>query len=129
MIGHRPYVIRMELPSSLEDDISTRTNRPMVEIGIEESESDSLDQYVSEQIDELVRFTPNMNVETNKTTLSGLPAYGLVMTSPGGGGKRMHIYTMTNQGIVYDIHYTAHEDIFDTHLPIVERMVNSFKII
>lgn len=128
MVGHRPYIIRMELPSSLEDDIFTRTNRPMVEIGVEESDSDSLDQYISEQIDELVTFTPNTNVETNKTTLAGLPAYTLVMTSPGGGGKGMHIYTMTDQGRVYDIHYTAHEDKFDTYLPILQRMVDSFKV-
>lgn len=128
LVGHRPYITRMELPSNLEDDISTRTNHPTVEIDVEEPNSDSLDQYVSEQIDELVTFTPDTNVETNKTTLVGLPAYTLVMTSHGGGGKGMHIYTMTDQGRVYDIHYAVHEDKFDTYLPIVQRMVDSFMI-
>jgi HSP20 family molecular chaperone IbpA len=128
LIGHRPYVIRMELPSSLEDDISTRTNRPQVTIDMERSDSGSLEQYVSEQIDRTVSITPNMDIKSNETTLAGLPAYTVVMTSPGGGGKGMDIYTMTDEGIIYNVDYTAHPDKFNTYLAIVHRMVESFKI-
>jgi len=128
LIGHRPYSIRMELPSSLEDDIATRTNRPMVEIGMDTSDSNSLEQYVSEQIDSTISFTPDVNINTNETTLAGLPAIAVVMTPPGGGRKGMDIYTMTNEGTIYNIHYSAHESKFDTYLPIVQKMIDSFKI-
>jgi hypothetical protein len=59
LVGGRPYVIRME---------TTRTNRPMVEIDVDKSDSASLEQYVSEQIDGIVSVTPNMNIESNETT-------------------------------------------------------------
>ena len=66
-----------------------------------------------------------MNINTNETTLAGLPAIAAVMTSPGGGRKGMDIYTMTNEGIIYNIHYTVHESKFDTYLPIVQMMIDS----
>jgi hypothetical protein len=36
----------------------------------------------------------------------------------------MDIYTMTNDGTVY----TAHESKFDTYLPVVQRIIDSFTI-
>ena len=68
-----------------------------------------------------------MNINTNETTHAGLPAIAVVMTSPRGGGKGMDIYTMTNEGIIYNIHYTVHG--FDTYLPIVQTIIDSFKIL
>jgi hypothetical protein len=68
-----------------------------------------------------------MNINTNETTHAGLPAIAVVMTSPRGGGKGMDIYTMTNEGIIYNIYYTVHE--FDTYLPIVQTIIDSFKIL
>ena len=129
LVGGRPYVIRMELPSSLEDDVSTRTNRPMVEIDVDKSDSASLEQYVSEQIDGIVSVTPNMNIESNETTLAGLPAYAVEVTSPGGPGKGFIIYTMTDYGTVYEIHYTSHTSKFDTYFPIIQKIMNSFRIV
>jgi hypothetical protein len=52
-----------------------------------------------------------MNINTNETTHAGLPAIAVVMTSPRGGGKGMDIYTMT------------------TYLPIVQTIIDSFKIL
>jgi hypothetical protein len=85
LVGHRPYVIRMELPSSLEDDVATRTNRPMVEIDMDSSNSIPLEQYVSEQIDRTISFTPSADINTNETTLAGLPAITVVNS---GGAER-----------------------------------------
>jgi hypothetical protein len=70
-----------------------------------------------------------MNIKTNETTLAGLPAITVVMTSPGGVGNGMNIYTMTNEGRIYIIDYTAHESKFDMYLPVAQRIIDTFAII
>ena len=118
----------MNLPSSLEDDASTRLNRPQVSVAVD-SNSDSLEQYVSKQIDGTIAVSPYLNAESNKTTLAGLPAYSVVYTDPGGGRKGIELYTMTDDGTVYEIHYTSHASNFDTYLPIAQKIMDSFRII
>jgi eukaryotic-like serine/threonine-protein kinase len=126
LVGHRPYAIRMELPSSLEDDVATRTNRPMVEIGTDTSDSNSLEQYVSERIDAIVSYATNIN--SNETTLAGQPAIKVDSTYPGGNLKRTSIYTTTDGETIYNIDYSAHIDKFDTYLPIAQKIIDSFRI-
>ena len=126
-LSGKPPIIEMKLPSTLEDDVSTRLNRPQVNVAVD-SHSGPLEQYVSEQIDGIVSVTPNMNIESNETTIAGLPAQAITTTA-GDAGKGLSVYTMTDDGTIYIIRYTSHPDKFDTYLPIAQKIMDSFRTI
>lgn len=127
MVGYVPYIIKFELPGSLNDDVNVRKWRPAVTIGVDSLQgSTSLEDYVSERIDNLAFSDSNIN--SNETILGGNPAYKVDSVNPAGEIKKLFIYTMNNEGRIYDIDYSAHEASFDAYLPIVQKMIESFRL-
>jgi hypothetical protein len=95
-----------------------------------------LDDYLDSKLE-----FPHLNLSeanTNTTTLAGKPAYKLVYnyllpaslgyTSESGLRKEMEIGTIIN-GRVYQATYSAHPDRFLQNLPIIQRMLDTLKIV
>jgi hypothetical protein len=126
LIGSVPYIIKFQLPSSLEDDLSTRSVRPEVTVDAEEEVNSPLEQYVSQQIDKVASFASD--VTTAEITLSNSPAIRVDSIFPGGNLHRMSVYTLADNGIVYNVEYSAHVAQFDTYLPVAQQIIDSFRI-
>ncbi|MDQ3840902.1 MAG: hypothetical protein M3297_16740 [Thermoproteota archaeon] len=80
-----------------------------------------LDDYTSAQIN----YTEEQLLESNTTTLAGLPAYKTVFTNL--GLKTMQILTIKDDR-VYTITYVAEEEDFQDDLEVAEKMIKSFQI-
>jgi eukaryotic-like serine/threonine-protein kinase len=80
----------------------------------------TLDNYTEKQID----YTEEQLLESNTTTLAGLPAHKIIFTDL--GLKTMQVWTIKDDKI-YTITYTAEEEDFQGDLQIAERMIKSFQ--
>jgi hypothetical protein len=93
-----------------------------------------LDQVVSRDIREykemLVANYTNIEFNKNKTLLAGLPAYSLVYSGKEGPYyfKAMDLWALRGDK-VYNLSYIAPMARYDANLPLIDKMVNSFKVI
>lgn len=85
------------------------------------SQNVTLDDYTNTQIN----YTEEQLLESNTTTLAGLPAHEIIFTNL--GLQTMQIWTIKDNK-VYTISYVAEEEDFQNDLQIAERMIESFKI-
>jgi hypothetical protein len=81
----------------------------------------TLDDYTKTQIN----YTEEQLLESNASTLAGLPAHKVIFTNL--GLKTMQIWTIEGDR-VYTITYVAEEEDFQKDLQIAERMIKSFQI-
>ena len=95
----------------------------------------TLDMYTKENLNEAKRSLPSFElVESNDTTLSNLKAHKIVYTfvSPNPSAQ-LHFQTMNIWTIqddkVYTFTYSDSRLEYSRHLPIIQKMVDSFKII
>jgi eukaryotic-like serine/threonine-protein kinase len=72
-----------------------------------------------------INYTEEQLLESNSTTLAGLPAHEIVFTDL--GLKTMQIWTIKDDK-VYTITYVAEEEDFQGDLQIAERMIKSLEI-
>jgi len=86
------------------------------------SQNVTIDDYTGMQIN----YTEEQLLESNTTTLAGLPAHEIVFTDL--GVKTMQIWTIKDDK-VYTITYVAEEEDFQDDLQIAERMIKSLEII
>jgi eukaryotic-like serine/threonine-protein kinase len=80
----------------------------------------TLDDYTKTQIN----YTEEQLLESNTTTLAGLPAHKIIFTDL--DLKTMQVWTIKDDKI-YTITYTAEEEDFQDDLHIAERMIKSFQ--
>ena len=92
----------------------------------------ALKQYVNDSILSDLKTSPNFKLlESNaNSTLGGNPAYSITYNDKDQDGpyKGMDIVTIKN-GKAYDISYTADPDRYDSVLPTVQTMINSFSLL
>lgn len=92
----------------------------------------ALKQYVNDSILSDLKTSPNFKLlESNSnSTLGGNPAYSITYNDKDQDGpyKGMDIVTIKN-GKAYDISYTADPDRYDSVLPTVQTMINSFGLL
>ncbi|HSA75555.1 MAG TPA: hypothetical protein VLE21_05135 [Candidatus Nitrosocosmicus sp.] len=97
-----------------------------------------LKEYLQEGINAYTNSTNNFTIIESSTsdTLSGQPAYSLTYTQTlsDEDGQQPIMLKNFETGILvnntaYYIAYIGHEDRFDTYLPIIEQMINSFKLL
>ena len=81
----------------------------------------TLEDYTKTQIN----YTEEQLLESNTTTLAGLPAHKMVFTNL--GLKTMQIWTIKDDR-VYTITYVAEEEDFQDDLDVAEKMIKSFQI-
>jgi len=81
----------------------------------------TLDDYTKTQLN----YTEEQLLESNMTTLAGLPAHEIVFANL--GLKTMQIWTIKDDK-VYTITYVAEEEDFQSDLQTTERMIKSFQI-
>jgi hypothetical protein len=95
----------------------------------------TLDMYTKEILDEAKRSLPSFElVESNDTTLSNLKAHKIVYTFVSlNPSAQLHFQTMNIWTIkddkVYTFTYSDSRLEYPGHLPIIQKMVDSFKII
>ena len=80
----------------------------------------TFDDYTTTQIN----YTEEQLLESNTTTLAGLPAHKIIFSNF--GLKTMQVWTIKDDK-VYTITYTAEEEDFQDDLYIAERMTKSFQ--
>ncbi len=97
-----------------------------------------LNEYLQEAINAYTDSTNNFTLIESSTseTLSGQPAYSLTYTQTlsDESGQQPIMLKNFETGILvnntaYYIAYIGHEDRFDTYMPIIEQMINSFKLL
>ena len=93
---------------------------------------DSLNEYLSNSISNKEDSTEFKVVENNtNSALAGRPAYKLVfddLSANGGVKIRALEYGTMIDSVVYYVSYYAERDRCLEYLPLIQRMVNSFKI-
>jgi eukaryotic-like serine/threonine-protein kinase len=82
----------------------------------------TLEEYTNTQINP----SEENLLESNTTTLSGIPGYKIVFTNVA-GLKTMQVWTIKDDK-AYIITYVAKEEDYDKDLLIVQKMIDSFKI-
>ena len=87
--------------------------------------NENLDKFAS-NLTKTISSSYKIELEKN-ATLSGLPAYRLMIISSQ-GHKELGIFTLKD-GVIYSIGYSvAQNNDFDKFLPIAQKMINSFQI-
>jgi hypothetical protein len=103
-------------------------------IYVYDSENRALDQVVSRDLtrykEHLISNFTNTELSKNKTLLAGLPAYNLVYSGMEGPYtfKAIEFWTLKGDK-VYNILYIAPVAQYDRNLPVVQKVIDSFKII
>lgn len=91
----------------------------------------SLQQYAETGINQLRYSFADFNlIMSNKTTVaSGIPAYRVIFTYDQGGTpiKQMQVWTVSSNEF-YILTYGSRSADYSIYLPLVERMIDSFKI-
>ena len=91
--------------------------------------------YTKENLDEAKRSLPNFQlVESNDTTLDGLKAHRMVYTFVSSNpSAQLHFQTMNIWAIkddrVYTFTYSDSRSEYTRHIPIIQKMIDSFKVI
>ena len=83
----------------------------------------TLEEYTNSQINPLEERL----LESNTTTLAGIPGYEIVFTSLQ-GLKTMQVWTIKNDK-AYIITYVAQEEDYEKELQVAQKMIDSFEII
>jgi eukaryotic-like serine/threonine-protein kinase len=86
------------------------------------SKSTTFDEYTNMKIDS----TEGQIIESNSTTLAGLPAHEIVISNS--VLKTMQVWTLKDDR-VFTITYQAEEEDYQNDLQVAQRMINSFGII
>src|SRR5918912_2332878 len=110
---------------------------PVVTVSVRNLTSNNvtLAMYTKENLDEAKRSLPSFQlVESNDTTLDGLKAHRMVYTFVSSNpSAQLHFQTMNIWAIkddrVYTFTYSDSRLEYPGHLPIIQKMVDSFKII
>jgi serine/threonine-protein kinase len=135
-LDEHPYADRFvaHLTSSLKNssDVSPAT----ITISVETLKKNiSLDNYTNTNLAKAKQSLPRFHlIESNATTLAGIPAHKIVYTflSPDPAIQipftSMNIWTI-KQGKAYNISYTQARSQFTKYLEVTEHMINSFTII
>ena len=82
----------------------------------------TLEEYTNSQINPLEERL----LESNTTTLAGIPGYEIVFTSLQ-GLKTMQVWTIKNDK-AYIISYIAQEEDYEKELQVAQKMIDSFEI-
>ena len=82
----------------------------------------TLEEYTNSQINPLEERL----LESNTTTLAGIPGYEIVFTSLQ-GLKTMQVWTIKNDK-AYIISYVAQEEDYEKELQVAKKMIDSFEI-
>lgn len=82
----------------------------------------TFEQYSSVKINS----TEGQVLESNSTSLAGLPAREIVFAD--GGLRTMQVWTIKD-GMVYTISYISDEEDFQNDLMVANRMIESFQIL
>jgi hypothetical protein len=82
----------------------------------------TLEEYTNSQINPLEERL----LESNTTTLAGIPGYEIVFTSLQ-GLKTMQVWTIKNDK-AYIISYVAQEEDYEKELQVAQKMIDSFEI-
>lgn len=82
----------------------------------------TLEEYTNSQINPLEERL----LESNTTTLAGIPGYEIVFTSLQ-GLKTMQVWTIKNEK-AYIISYVAQEEDYEKELQVAQKMIDSFEI-
>ncbi len=82
----------------------------------------TLEEYTNSQINPLEERL----LESNTTTLAGIPGYEIVFTSLQ-GLKTMQVWTIKNEK-AYIISYVAQEEDYEKELQVAKKMIDSFEI-
>ncbi len=82
----------------------------------------TLEEYTNSQINPLEERL----LESNTTTLAGIPGYEIVFTSLQ-GLKTMQVWTIKNDK-AYIITYVAQEEDYEKELQVAQKMIDSFEI-
>jgi len=97
--------------------------------GRQMSQNISLEQYSSASINALRQSFPGFNlIESNSTTLGGLPAHKIVfksLTPSGGELELMQVWTIKNAKD-FIITYGALSKDFSNYIPTIQRMIDSY---
>ena len=95
-----------------------------------ENKNINLNEYSQQKIFSLKKLSSFTNMEASNTLLSKILAHKVIYeyTKQNDQIKALKIWTIANDKI-YTITYLAEKERFDTYLPIVKNMINSFNII
>ena len=97
-----------------------------------------LNEYLEEVINTYQNITNNFTLieSSSSDSLSGQPAYSLTFTEVLGGEDGQELITLKNfetgillNNTVYFVTYVGQEEQFDRNFPVVEQMINSFKLL
>ena len=91
----------------------------------------TLDEYSESAIDLLENQFPNFTlIDSFETTLSGYPAHQIEYTYilEGSNLKNMQIWTIAGNNVVYALTYGGIIEEFDSSLPVIENMIESFQL-
>ena len=110
---------------------------PVVTVSVRNLTSNNvtLAMYTKENLDEAKRSLPSFQlVESNDTTLDGLKAHRIVYTFVSSNpSAQLHFQTMNIWAIkddrVYTFTYSDSRSEYTRHIPIIQKMIDSFKVI
>ena len=104
----------------LDDIFGTKHVRIQIET-MQSVQNTTLEQYSETKINS----TEGQILESNSTTLTGLPAHEIVFTNA--GLQKIQVWTIKDDRI-FTITYEADEEDFQNDLLVAERMIESFQI-
>jgi hypothetical protein len=91
----------------------------------------TLDEYSESAIGLLEgQFTNYTLIDSSEATLSGYPAHQITYTYTLDGVdlKNMQIWTIADNNIAYALTYGGFVEEFDSSFPVIENMINSFRL-
>jgi hypothetical protein len=118
--------------SPLESDSDTHLENLWISIDNLDQQNITLEEYIDETIDTYRKYAKDFSLvelDSNTTFAGNSPAYKLVYTSTEEDDviKTMEIGTMIDNKVYY-ISYLAEAKKYSEYLPMIQRMIDSFKI-
>jgi eukaryotic-like serine/threonine-protein kinase len=91
----------------------------------------TLDDYTNKTVGELVKYTPGAKIiESNKTTLAGIPAHKVLgMFKQEGKDINVIDEWAINNEQLYRITFYSEQGTYSSYLPTVQKMIDSFVIL
>jgi hypothetical protein len=108
----------------------TPTEEPRAVVGVYIYDAGETNKTLTELINEGIEYSNNPQISKINTTLAGLPAVQQVYYQYDFGTvKSMETTALTSSGDLITLHYVTDPGTFDEYFPIVNQMIESFKLI
>lgn len=91
----------------------------------------TLDELAEEVYSDKIKRLPNIPIEKGKTKISGKEAHYFIFRVEGSNKKhKMYLFceTLAGYNLGCSVSYKRRQESFDEYLPIVEKVISSFKI-